>query len=144
MSDHNRRDPKLRLEAHCSGRSFYNPNFTLGSDEQQQDHCSKESMALSLGNPQGWAFADVTQPPASAPSAGPASHFEAREGPSPAQWQAVKEEIRVLYEKKPLKDVKRILERRGFRATYVEFHQCRQPSLFHSLNRPNSGQKDPC
>lgn len=75
-------------------------------------------MALSLGNTQGWSFGDVTPSQAPAPSA-PASHFEAREGPTPAQWQAVREEIRVLYEKKPLKDVKRILERRGFRATYV-------------------------
>lgn len=42
------------------------------------------------------------------------------EGPSAAQWAAVKEEIRVLYEKKPLRDVKTILEKRhGFRATYV-------------------------
>ncbi|KAK5056070.1 hypothetical protein LTR84_012621 [Exophiala bonariae] len=73
-------------------------------------------MALSLGNTQGWSYGDVTQSQAPAPSA-PASHFEAREGPTPAQWQAVREEIRVLYEKKPLKDVKRILERRGFRAT---------------------------
>ncbi|EXJ90381.1 hypothetical protein A1O1_03482 [Capronia coronata CBS 617.96] len=46
------------------------------------------------------------------------SHLEAREGPAAAQWQAVKEVIRVLYEKKPLRDVKRILEQQyGFRAT---------------------------
>jgi len=42
------------------------------------------------------------------------------EGPSTLQWQAVKEEIRVLYEKRPLKDVKKTLEQRyGFRATYA-------------------------
>jgi hypothetical protein len=42
------------------------------------------------------------------------------EGPTAAQWSAVREEIRYLYliEKKPLKHVKQILEqRRGFRAT---------------------------
>ncbi|KPI44086.1 uncharacterized protein AB675_6501 [Cyphellophora attinorum] len=42
------------------------------------------------------------------------------EGPTAAQWSAVKEDIRYLYliEKKPLKHVKQILEqRRGFRAT---------------------------
>jgi len=90
-------------------------------------------MALSLGNSQGWTFRDVAQPQsqsqpqpqpqpqASAPPA-PTSHLEAREGPGPAQWQAVKDEIRTLYEKKPLKDVRKILEqRRGFRATYVNF-----------------------
>lgn len=76
-------------------------------------------MAVSLGNSHAWPFGDVAQPQASAPS-GPASQLEAREGPGPAQWQAVKEEIRLLYEKKPLKDVRKILEqRRGFRATYV-------------------------
>ncbi|EHY59043.1 hypothetical protein HRR83_001687 [Exophiala dermatitidis] len=46
------------------------------------------------------------------------SQLEAREGPAPAEWQAVKEEIRLLYEKKPLRDVRTILEQRhGFRAT---------------------------
>lgn len=43
-----------------------------------------------------------------------------REGPTPEQWEAVREEIRVLYldEGKWLKDVRKILERRhGFRAT---------------------------
>ncbi|EXJ80826.1 hypothetical protein A1O3_07110 [Capronia epimyces CBS 606.96] len=44
--------------------------------------------------------------------------LEAREGPAAAQWQAVKEEIRYLYQDKPLRDVRRILEQRhGFRAT---------------------------
>lgn len=55
------------------------------------------------------------------------SHLEAREGPASSQWQAVKDEIRVLYEKHPLRDVKRILEQRhGFRATYV---LCKLPGL---------------
>ncbi|KAK4949756.1 hypothetical protein LTR10_011598 [Elasticomyces elasticus] len=45
-------------------------------------------------------------------------HLEAREGPTPAQWQAVKDEIRMLYEGRPLRNVKKILEQRhGFRAT---------------------------
>jgi hypothetical protein len=40
------------------------------------------------------------------------------EGPSPAQWAAVKDEIRILYEKKPLRDVRAILDRQyGFKAT---------------------------
>ena len=83
-------------------------------------------MALSQGNSQGWY--DVAQPQTPAPLAAP-SHLEAREGPAPAQWQAVKEEIRTLYEKKPLKDVRKILEqRRGFRATYVQSQSLMQAS----------------
>ena len=75
-----------------------------------------------------WTVNNVAQAlPASTPAPVSASHLEAREGPAPAQWQAVKEEIRVLYEKKPLKDVRRILEQRhGFRATYV---LCKLPNL---------------
>jgi hypothetical protein len=42
------------------------------------------------------------------------------EGPSSKEWERHKNEIRRLYEKKPLKDVRAILERNhGFRATYV-------------------------
>lgn len=67
--------------------------------------------------------APQTHPPTSTPasaSASAPSQLEAREGPAPAQWQAVREEIRTLYEKRPLRDVRRILEQRhGFRATYV-------------------------
>ncbi|EXJ66766.1 uncharacterized protein A1O5_09961 [Cladophialophora psammophila CBS 110553] len=78
-------------------------------------------MALSLGNPHGWTLENVAQAPASASSQSqaPASaQLEAREGPAPAQWQAVKEEIRILYEKHPLRDVRRILlDRHNFRAT---------------------------
>ncbi|KIW48468.1 uncharacterized protein PV06_01049 [Exophiala oligosperma] len=75
-------------------------------------------MAVSLGNARGWIVNDnVAQTPAPA-TAATTTQLEAREGPAPNQWQAVKEEIRVLYEKKPLRDVKRILEQRhGFRAT---------------------------
>ncbi|KIX02476.1 uncharacterized protein Z518_08417 [Rhinocladiella mackenziei CBS 650.93] len=74
-------------------------------------------MALSLGDPQGWPVNNVAQAPASTAVPAP-SHLEAREGPAQAQWQAVKEEIRMLYEKKPLKEVRKILEQRhGFRAT---------------------------
>ena len=40
------------------------------------------------------------------------------EGPSAQQWQELKEEIKDLYSRKPLKDVRAILEQRyGFRAT---------------------------
>ncbi len=76
-------------------------------------------MALSLENFHAWSVNNVAQAPASASTAAPAStQLEAREGPSHARWQAVKEEIRILYEKKPLKDVRRIMEQRhGFRAT---------------------------
>ncbi|KIW66971.1 hypothetical protein PV04_06251 [Phialophora macrospora] len=87
-------------------------------------------MAASLGSyPHGWTVNtnNVAQAPASAPA--PASvqapppplapsQLEAREGPAPAQWQAVKDEIRVLYEKNPLRDVRKIMERKyGFKAT---------------------------
>jgi hypothetical protein len=83
-------------------------------------------MAVSHGDTHGWTFnKNVAQ--TSNPSAGPAntattggalSHLEPREGPAPVQWAAVKEEIRVLYGEKPLKDVRRILhQRHGFRAT---------------------------
>ena len=42
------------------------------------------------------------------------------EGPSASEWEARKEDIRRLYEKKPLKDVKAHLEKHyGFRATCV-------------------------
>lgn len=66
-----------------------------------------------------WTVNNVAQAvPASTPTQ--LSQLLAREGPAPAQWQAVKEEIRVLYEKRPLKDVRKIMEQRhGFRATYV-------------------------
>lgn len=80
-------------------------------------------MAVSLRNTRGWTVNDdVAQTPgpaaAAAAAAATTTQLEAREGPAPNQWQAVKEEIRVLYEKKPLRDVKRILEQRhGFRAT---------------------------
>lgn len=89
-------------------------------------------MALSLGNPRGWTLNNVAhaQPHAPVPAPAPqapaptstlapaAAQLEAREGPAAAQWQAVKEEIKALYEKRPLRDVKRILEQRhGFRAT---------------------------
>jgi hypothetical protein len=76
-------------------------------------------MALSLDNPHGWtANNNVAQNSIQAPAAPTTQQLEAREGPAPAQWQAVREEIRVLYEKKPLRDVRRILEQRhGFRAT---------------------------
>ncbi|KIW19768.1 hypothetical protein PV08_00342 [Exophiala spinifera] len=75
-------------------------------------------MAVSLGTAHGWTVNDnVAQTPAPA-TATTTTQLEAREGPAPNQWQAVKEEIRVLYEKKPLRDVRRILEQRhGFRAT---------------------------
>jgi hypothetical protein len=78
-------------------------------------------MAASLGSyPHGWTVntnvaqtSTPTQPPP--PSS---SQLEAREGPAPAQWQAVKEDIRILYEKNPLRDVRRIMERKyGFKAT---------------------------
>lgn len=52
------------------------------------------------------------------PTYGNVSHTV--EGPSAAQWAAVQQEIRVLYliEKRPLKEVKQILEdRHNFRAT---------------------------
>src|SRR5882757_6895732 len=81
-------------------------------------------MALSLGNAHGWPVNNVAQTSASTQASAP-SQLEAREGPAPEQWQAVKEEIRVLYERKPLRDVRKILEQRhGFRATYV---QCKLP-----------------
>ncbi|OAL35076.1 hypothetical protein AYO20_05553 [Fonsecaea nubica] len=80
-------------------------------------------MALSLGNPHGWTVENVAQPPpvTTTSTQAPASstHLEAREGPAPAQWQAVKEEIRILYEKHPLRDVRKILlDRHNFRATH--------------------------
>jgi hypothetical protein len=88
-------------------------------------------MASSLGSyPHGWTVntSNVAQAPAPAPTtasasaapvqAPPPSQLEAREGPAPAQWQAVKDEIRVLYEKNPLRDVRKIMERKyGFKAT---------------------------
>lgn len=46
-------------------------------------------------------------------------------GPTPAEWERVKDVVRRLYmeEKRPLRDVVVILERRfGFRATYVLHH----------------------
>jgi Clr5 domain len=44
--------------------------------------------------------------------------LEVREGPAPSQWQAVRDEIKILYEKHPLRDVRKILERKyNFRAT---------------------------
>ncbi|KAI1627802.1 hypothetical protein EDD37DRAFT_277000 [Exophiala viscosa] len=78
-------------------------------------------MAMSLGDHQARTVFqnNVAQPAGLAtPTPGAPTHLEAREGPAPAQWQAVKDEIRILYEKKPLRDVKKILEQRhGFRAT---------------------------
>lgn len=60
------------------------------------------------------------------------------EGPTPQQWQHVKEEIKELYRDKPLKEVRAILEHRhGFRATYV---LSRFPSLsptFLASSHPN-------
>lgn len=104
-------------------------------------------MALSLGNSHGWPLSNVAQAPvpaassahahAPSPAAPASSHLEAREGPAPAQWQAVKEEIRVLYEKKPLRDVRRILEQRhGFRATYVHSNASFRSTLL--LSDPSS------
>ena len=76
-------------------------------------------MASSLGNyPRGWTVNNnVAQPSISVQAPAP-SQLEAREGPAPAQWQAVKDEIRILYEKNPLRDVRKIMERKhGFKAT---------------------------
>jgi hypothetical protein len=39
------------------------------------------------------------------------------EGPKTQEWEALKEEIRGLYEQHPLKEVRRRLELRGFFAT---------------------------
>ena len=39
------------------------------------------------------------------------------EGPSATQWETQKDEIRILYEERPLKEVKKILDERGFVAT---------------------------
>jgi len=78
-------------------------------------------MAMSLGNHQARIGTqnNVAQAAGLAtPMPGAPTHLEAREGPAPAQWQAVKDEIRILYEKKPLRDGRKILEQRhGFRAT---------------------------
>ncbi|KAK4938541.1 hypothetical protein LTR10_021073 [Elasticomyces elasticus] len=78
-------------------------------------------MAMSLGDHQARTVIqnNVAQAAGLAtPTSGAPTHLEAREGPAPAQWQAVKDEIRILYERKPLRDVKKILEQRhGFRAT---------------------------
>lgn len=41
----------------------------------------------------------------------------AREGPSAAEWEARKKEIKALYDEVPLKEVRRVLEARGFVAT---------------------------
>ncbi|KAJ9606628.1 hypothetical protein H2200_008636 [Cladophialophora chaetospira] len=75
-------------------------------------------MASSQGSfPHGWNYHNVAQASTSAQAFAP-SQLEAREGPAPAQWQAVKDEIRLLYEKNPLRDVRKIMERRyGFKAT---------------------------
>ncbi|RMD41436.1 hypothetical protein DV735_g3683, partial [Chaetothyriales sp. CBS 134920] len=45
------------------------------------------------------------------------------EGPKQAEWEAHKEEIRVLYQHYPLKQVKQILEERGFVATSDKEYQ---------------------
>lgn len=77
-------------------------------------------MATSLGSyPPGWALSsNVAQGSTSVQAHAPSSQLEAREGPAPAQWQAVKEEIKSLYEKAPLRDVRKIMERKyGFKAT---------------------------
>ena len=76
-------------------------------------------MASSLGSYRhGWTVDNnVAQTSNSAQAPAP-SQLEAREGPAPAQWQAVKDEIRNLYEKNPLRDVRKIMERKyGFKAT---------------------------
>lgn len=50
----------------------------------------------------------------------PGESSRSTEGPSAPEWEARKEDIRRLYEKKPLKDVRTHLEKHyGFRATYV-------------------------
>lgn len=47
--------------------------------------------------------------------------LERREGPDPRQWQAVKETLRTLHQKNPLREVKKIMEKSyGFYATYVK------------------------
>lgn len=80
-------------------------------------------MALRQDSSRGWTIdnsdnAGLPQSSAQAVPAGPL--LEAREGPNPAQWQAVKEKIRILYQTMPLKEVKRQLEQQhGFRATYA-------------------------
>ena len=74
-------------------------------------------MASSRGSyAHGWTVnSNVAQSPSQAPAP---SLLEAREGPAPAQWQAVKDEIRVLYLRNPLRDVRRIMERKyNFKAT---------------------------
>ena len=76
-------------------------------------------MASSLGSySHGWTVnRNVAQASTSAQAPAP-SQLEAREGPAPAQWQAVKDEIRILYEKNPLRDVRKIMERKyAFKAT---------------------------
>ncbi|KIV89467.1 hypothetical protein PV10_06864 [Exophiala mesophila] len=80
-------------------------------------------MALRQDSSRGWtidnsdnANAGLPQTSAQAVSSGPL--LEPREGPNPAQWQAVKEQIRILYQTMPLKEVRRKLEQQhGFRAT---------------------------
>ena len=58
--------------------------------------------------------------PGTQPVIGEASR--STEGPTAQQWQEVKEEIRDLYMRKPLKEVRLILDQRyGFRATYVGY-----------------------
>ena len=48
------------------------------------------------------------------------SYRMSTEGPTAQQWQDLKEEIKELYMKKPLKEMRKILAARyGFRATYV-------------------------
>ena len=82
-------------------------------------------MALRQDSSRGWtidnsdnANAGLPQTSAQAVSSGPL--LEPREGPNPAQWQAVKEQIRILYQTMPLKEVRRKLEQQhGFRATYA-------------------------
>jgi hypothetical protein len=51
------------------------------------------------------------------------------EGPTAQEWQRVKEDIRELYARMALKDVRAVLESRyGFKATYV------LPATFHAFD----------
>jgi hypothetical protein len=98
-------------------RHFNPPNINSGSDGHNFEHrINRRSMASGLDNhTQGWPSSNnVAQHQGSTQAA--ASQLEAREGPTPSQWQAVREEIILLYEKSPLRDVRSIMERRGFRA----------------------------
>jgi hypothetical protein len=119
-----RSQPQNRLGAPAScpapallASRHLNPNVNSGSDGRHFEHrINRRSMASGLGDyAQGWPVNNsVAQHQSSNQAA--ASHLEAREGPAPSQWQAVKDEIIFLYEKSPLRDVRSIMERKGFRA----------------------------